>query len=171
MKQLQIWSFSLALLLVLSCNSDDDSGGGTSDFNIVGTWQLQAADVGFNGIVELGGQQIPLVCDGEAYEFDFELSFSEDPNSYTSDGTVSVLLNCALIGEQALEDLEFFPNGTWTFENGILTMTGAMESVQVDVEVLTNDRIILEFDQEFQVDQPPLVVDGDLDAAIELVRQ
>lgn len=170
MRQSQIFLLLLTFLSIVSCSSSDE-GNSDEDFNFVGTWQLQSAETDFSGIVEFGGQQIPLVCEGEAFDFDFELSFSETPNTYTSDGVVSVLLNCALVGEQTLEDLEFFPNGSWTYEDGVLTMTGTMESVQVDVVVLSNNRIILDFDQEYEINQPPLILDGELEVAIELVRQ
>ncbi|WP_115461928.1 hypothetical protein [Winogradskyella aurantiaca] len=169
MKPSQIFILLISFYLIVSCSSSDDSNP-DEDFNMVGVWQGVAVDFDTSAVVEIAGEQIPVICDGEGFDVNFLITFTDGPNEYSADGTFSVLNECTLIGEQVQEDLEVFGDGSWVYENGNLSMTENGETITVDVEIISNDRIILEFEEEIVLEEGPISANGTVDIEIELSR-
>ena len=70
MRPSQIFILLLSFLSIVSCSSSDDSNL-DEDFNMVGVWQGIAVDFDTSAVVEMAGEQIPVICDGEGFDVDF----------------------------------------------------------------------------------------------------
>ena len=169
MRLSQFFILLITFLIIFSCSSSDDSNP-NEEFNMVGVWQGVAVDFDTSTVVEIAGEQIPVICEGEGFDVDFLITFTDAPNAYSANGTFSVLNECTLIGEQVQEDLEVFGDGSWVYENGNLSMTENGETIIVDVEIISNDRIILEFEEEIVLEEGPISANGMVDIEIELSR-
>ncbi|MCK7590568.1 lipocalin family protein [Subsaxibacter sp. CAU 1640] len=112
-------------LVIFSCSSDDSDDSSDTSGNLLGTWV--AVDVDYNGssTTTFQGQTIPSTFVGEAYDVNYSLVFTENPNELMADGTYSIELTTTSMGQTQvdnLENLEFATNGTWERSGNELTI-------------------------------------------------
>ncbi|WAC02634.1 hypothetical protein N7U66_02810 [Lacinutrix neustonica] len=117
MKKLNV--LLIALFLVLSaCTSDDDTTDAPiASESILGTWIGQDVDYTGASTTTGQGQSINSTFVGEAYDVDYTLTFTEDPNQVVSNGSYSIELTTTTLGQtqtNTVENLEFLGNGSWS---------------------------------------------------------
>ncbi len=156
MKKLNLLFIALALVLT-SCSSDDGDSSGDISGDIVGTWIGQDVDYSGSTVTQIPGSD-DLVADyvGEAYDVDYTLSFSENPNELVSEGSYSIMLTTTTLGQTQvdnLENLEFLSDGTWNKVGDQLTIVSNGETSTGTIIELTNTSLIIEQNQVQDVSQ------------------
>jgi len=151
-KKLQMKIFKLILFtafisLTISCSKDDDNPAQpTNNGEIVGVWRGTAVDYTGNTTTSGQGQTITADYVGEAYDIDYTLTFAENPQEVTSDGSYSIELTTTIYGQsttQNVEGLEFLSSGDWTMNGNTLSITVDNETDDAEIIELTDNRLVL----------------------------
>ncbi|AXT51226.1 hypothetical protein D1818_10455 [Aquimarina sp. BL5] len=140
MKKLTLLLFLTSTTLFLSCGSDDnDPSIGIDETQITGEWKLEAFRLD-NGqtFVESEGTRV-LFSEFSSFGKDFNtiVTFSEDPQTFTSDGGYTTVLTNTVLGQetttQEIPTPGFAASGEWIIENGnlILDVQGTEESFKI----------------------------------------
>lgn len=138
--------------LTVSCSKDDDNPTPVNSGEIVGVWRGTTVD--YSGTTQTSGQGQNFTADfvGEAYDVDYTLTFSENPNKVVSNGSYSIELTTTINGQsttQNIEGLEFLSTGDWSIDGNTLTVTVDGETDDITIEQLTHDTMVLK-GQEIQ---------------------
>ncbi|MEM5566856.1 hypothetical protein WNY78_17170 [Psychroserpens sp. AS72] len=123
-KKLNFLFIALALVLT-ACSGDDDSSPTNTSGDLLGTWIGQDVDYTGNSSKTVQGQSFDATFVGEAYDVDYTLTFTENPNEVLSDGSYSIELTTTSLGQTQVdnvENLEFLSNGTWSRTGNELTV-------------------------------------------------
>ena len=125
--------FKILLILTLavtlfSCGSDDDNNVTSPNADLLGTWNGTSIDGTSNGTIEEDGIRIPFTGTYTGSNINYSLTFTENPNNITSEGTFDALGTIMIVGQTFLENLpgETFldsTTATWTRSGGILTIS------------------------------------------------
>ncbi|MDH7912421.1 lipocalin family protein [Winogradskyella sp. SYSU M77433] len=156
MKKLSLL-FVAYLFVLTSCSSDDSDSSSNISGDILGTWVGVDVDYYGDTVTEAGGQTVTSDFVGEAYDVDYTLTFTENPNELVSEGSYSVELTTTTLGQTQvdnIENLEFLEDGTWTQEGNQLTITNNGVSSQGTILELTDTSLVLELNQETDLSQP-----------------
>lgn len=173
MKKLSLLFIVFALT---SCSSDDidSSGNGNIYGDILGTWI--GVDVNYSGstVTEIIGEP-SLTADfvGEAYDVDYTLTFSENPNELVSEGSYSIELTTTTLGQSQtdnVEDLEFLNDGAWDRAGDQLTIVSNGETSVGTILELTDTSLILEIDEVQDISQQGFVINTTLNVIATFTR-
>jgi hypothetical protein len=160
----------VSALCFWSCSSDDDSNSSNAEVDILGTWTAISVEFDTASVIEINGQGGAVVCNGEGYDIDTEITFTEEPNEFFTEGDFSVMNDCTPGGESVLEDVEALGSGTWTLEGDQLILTEGDETIEVDIDLITEDQISLSFEQEVSFVDGPINTTTTINAEIVLDR-
>ena len=156
MKKLSALFIVLALVLT-SCSSDDsNSSDATGD--LVGIWTGVSVDYFGTTVTVVPGAD-DLVADfvGEAYDIDYTLTFTEDPNEIFSEGSYSIELTTTIMGVDQVdnvENLEFIEDSSsWSRDGDQLTTVSNGESFTTTILELTDSMLSLGLVQTQDVSQ------------------
>jgi ABC-type Fe3+-hydroxamate transport system substrate-binding protein len=143
---LLITLFVLVLVLI-SCSSDDstDSPVVISD-SIVGAWTGTTVDYSGTSVTTLQGQSVTADFVGEAYDINYTVTFSENPNILVSVGSYSLELTYTILGQTTTENVEnvqFLEDGTWEQNEDELIVTNNGETTAFEILELTSNRLKL----------------------------
>lgn len=146
MKKFNVVCIALALVLT-ACSSDDDnvSPGDTSG-NLLGTWIGQDVDYTGNSVTSVQGQDITATFVGEAYDVDYSITFTENPNEVVADGSYSIELTTTVLGQsqtENVENIEFFSDGAWSRSGDELTIVSSEDTTVATIIELTDTTLIL----------------------------
>ena len=92
------------------------------------------------------GQNISATFNGEGYDVDYTLTFTENPNKVVSDGSYSIELTTTANGQsttQNIENLEFLSSGEWSMNGNTLNVTVDNETDEITIVQLTDDTMVL----------------------------
>jgi hypothetical protein len=163
MKKLSLLFIAFTFVLT-SCSSDDGDSSGNGDVSgdIVGTWIGVDVDYSGSTVTQIPGAP-DLVADfvGEAYDVDYTLTFSENPNELVSEGSYSIELTTTTLGQSQtdnVEDLEFLSDGTWDKVGDQLTVVSNGETSTGTIVELTDTSLIVEIDQVQDISQQGFVI-------------
>lgn len=163
--------FSLALT---SCSSDDGNGGSNTSGDIVGVWIGQDVDYTGSSTTEFQGQSIVADFVGEAYDVDYTLTFSEDPNEVVADGSYSIELTTTVAGQtqvDTVEDLEFLNDGTWSRSGDELTVVSNGETSVLTIVELTDTMLRLATSETEEVTEQGVSITTVVDVEVIYTRQ
>ena len=150
------------LTLFFSCTSSDDTIMVDTDAkssDLIGTWNLieesQEGTISttFNGIPVNGG------ISSAGKNLNTQLTFTENPDNVTANGSYTDVINVSVVGQSlAQQEItvpfnDFINQGSWSLNQGILTLT--QNNVQKDVRIveLTASTLKIEIDiEDEQVD-------------------
>ena len=156
MKKLNVLFIALALVLV-SCSDDDTPNPSDTSGNLIGTWIGQDVDYTGSSSTTVQGQSFDATFVGEAYDVDYTLTFTENPNEVISDGSYSIELTTTALGQTQvdnLENLEFLSNGTWSQSGNVLTVVTDGEASDATIIQLTDTMLVLQIiDSQTAVEQ------------------
>lgn len=166
----------IALALVLTACSGDDDGGNPSDTSgdILGTWIGQDVDYTGTSSTSVQGQSINSTFVGEAYDVDYTLTFTENPNEVVSDGSYSIELTTTALGEtftENVENLEFLNSGAWSRSGNQLTITDNGEDTVATIVELTSTMLVLEVSETESVSEQGIDVSTNIDVVVTYTRQ
>ncbi len=142
--------FLSTLLFATSCSSDNNNDDNTTA-DLIGDWTGTAVDYTGTSVTEGGGVSITSTFVGTGYDVNYVLTFSENPNEMTADGTYSIELETTIQGQtttQNFENLQFDTVGEWTRDGNVLTITQNGETQEAVITELTDTNLTLEMDSE-----------------------
>ncbi|WP_204345340.1 lipocalin family protein [Psychroserpens algicola] len=155
MKKLNLLFIALAMVLT-ACSSDDTNPPNTEG-DLLGTWIGQDVQYTGTSATEVQGQSITADFVGDAYDVNYTLTFTENPNEVVADGSYSIELTTTALGQsqtQNVEDLEFLNSGTWSRSGNQLSITDNGETtVGTIVELTVNTLKIAVTETEDVVEQ------------------
>lgn len=144
-------------ITVLSCSNDDEGGSQVgSDAALIGQWVGTGIDYSGNTVTEFQGQTINADFVGEAFDIDYTLTFSENPNEVISDGTYSIELTTTILGQSTTEtvpNIGFLESGTWVKDGDQLTITNNGQTTTATIVELTNDTLVISAVEEETLSQ------------------
>lgn len=122
MKIAKLLLLSVAVLL-FSCDEDDPM---PTSKGMVGTWAVTAVD--YKGSTTTTAQGVNLKADftGTGKDMNMIATFNETPNTFTTEGSYTIVLKTTMMGQTETEEMPFegvFSNGTWTLSSNTLTIT------------------------------------------------
>ena len=145
----------IALALILTACSSDDSATEISG-SIVGTWKGVSVDYSGTTVTSALGQTINADYVGEAYDIDYSLTFTENPNDLISTGSYSIKLTTTVAGQTTtnnVENLKVISDGTWAINNDELTITTSNGVGVMKIIKLTDSALVLTATQETDLSQ------------------
>lgn len=114
----------ICLAVLFSC-SDDDDPVPTSQ-GMVGTWSITAVDYRGTTTTTSQGGSVKADYTGTGKDIDVTVTFNENPNTVTSEGSYVIVLKTTMQGQTTTEEYPFdeaFSDGTWTLSGNALTIT------------------------------------------------
>lgn len=135
-----IGKLCVALLFITSlvaCSSDDDGNNDTSA-SLVGTWSITAFDYEGATSFDFLGEPISTSFTGVGQNFDYDITFTENPNEYTAEGSYDIVLDFTVEGmteteTTSIENVE--SEGTWERNGNMLLLDGSIIDIDVDIPV------------------------------------
>lgn len=107
------------------CSNDDNSSSASVNVDILGICIGQDVDyTGSMTTIQAGETFVANFID-QAYDVDYTLIFSEDPNEVVLDGAYSIELVTTTLGQTQtdnIENLEFLSSGRWSRAGDELTV-------------------------------------------------
>ena len=170
MKNLKLLALLLLVPMYIACSSDDDTTTTTeeeAEVSLVGTWTAETIDFDSTITTVVEGLPVTATQEGEGFDIDATVTFSEDPNEVSSEGQFSMTVTTTFLGvseEETLENLDLLGDGTWSLEDNTLTITGTADDQDavITIELLTADMLRLRIEQTEILDTP--VGSGEVDA-------
>lgn len=153
----KITQFFIVLVLSImftSCSSDDSSSSSTP--SLLGTWTGVSVDATGTASVEYQGFPVTVNFVGDSYDENFTVTFSENPNIVSSDGTYSMAFDATLVGQtiysESFEDLTLLDESEWSSDGDELTFTAQGQTMTATIVELTNNTMTLNIEttQTFQ---------------------
>jgi hypothetical protein len=136
-------------------NNGGDNGGGIEVSPFVGEWDYTKIDL-TNGIVSFMGQEAGTFT-GKGLNISGNVTFSENPNRYTTDLSFTADVTVDFVGQQQNQKIpveRVQTQGTWTENNGKISLVDDNGS---NVQILsnTNSQIIFSgnFTEQIQISQ------------------
>ena len=174
MKKINLLFVLVLTLLVASCSSDDDDNSSDTSGDILGTWN--GVDVEYTGDTTTEGQGQTLVADfvGDAYDVDYTMTFTENPNELTAIGSYSIELTTTVAGQtqvQNVENLEFIGDSTWSISGNELTATSNGETDVLDILELTDTTLKLGLTTTEDLSQQGFIITSNIDVVMTYTRQ
>ena len=151
MKQFKIFFLITFAIIFSACSSDDDSNS-SSNIDLIGAWQGISVDYESTSTISAQGQNLITNCEGEGFDLNFQITFSDNPNEYVSTGAFSVTLICMALGqtfEQTSDDISILGDGTWRLENNVLFLKddGNEDEVGAEITELSNGNLQLRIEE------------------------
>ena len=173
MKKLSFLFIAFVFTLT-SCSTDDSDTSSDSSGDIVGTWIGLDVDYSGSTVTVIPGSA-DLVSDyvGEAYDVDYTLTFSENPNELVSEGSYSIELTTTTLGQTQvdnLENLEFLSDGTWNKVGDQLTIVSNGATSTGTILELTSTSLILELNQVQDVSQQGFTITTTINAITTFIK-
>lgn len=148
----------LAILVVFtSCSSDDDNTINlTAD--ITGTWNLTEFEFEGGSEITFEGQTIALTFTGIGKDFDAQVTFASNPNTYVSSGPYTLVYTVEFMGitdsDEAEIDLEDeLGSGQWSIQgNQIILENNNGEDRNAQIIHLTQNKMVLIEEVEMDID-------------------
>jgi len=177
MKKLNLFFIVLLVLAFTSCSDDDnddiiDIEAPTA--SIIGTWIAESVDYSGATETEIQGQTVTADFVGEAFDIDFGVTFSEDPNELVSDGSYSIELTTTVAGQttvNTIENITFLEDGTWEMDGNELSITNNGMTAIVTIAELSEDRLVLALQTVEDLSQPGTVITTTIDIITTYSRQ
>lgn len=162
-------------LLLASCSEDalpDISQ--TNAVALLGDWNLEAVSTS-NGSIITTVDGLPVTAEFSAIgrDFNYQVSFSEDPNVATGMGSYATDVTIT-IGDQTVtetaEGENFFTTSFWRLEdNAIILMADDLEALYSIVD-FTDDTLILETSIDFEEEEFGITVRTSVDYSFTFTR-
>src|SRR5690606_38164382 len=175
MKIFKLILFTAFISLTISCSKDDDSPAApTNNGEIVGVWKGTAVDYTGNTSTSGQGQTITADYVGEAYDINYTLTFTDNPQKIISDGSYSIVLSTTIYGQtttQNVEGLEFLSSGDWNMNGNTLSITVNNETNDAELLELTDDTLVLKAVESQTMSQGGFTVTSTTEVILSFTKQ
>ena len=155
MKVLKFVSVFCLTILFISCSSDDSSPIDTNAQadDLTAIWNLN--EITQEGTITTDVQGVPVQSTFTSFGKDInaQVEFKQNPNNFTSSGSYTSVVTISLLGQSNTQEVsvpidDFLNQGTWSLNNGVMTISQNGETVEANVIELTNTSLKLELEDE-----------------------
>jgi len=143
-------------ILFISCTSDDSTSIDTNAQvnDLLGTWKL--TEITQEGTTKTEIQGVPITANFSSFgkNISSQLVFTDNPNSFTSSGSYTSVVTITIVGQSTSQEIpvdinDYLNQGTWEFNEGIITVNSNGEMQTANITELTNTT--LKFEVELDV--------------------
>lgn len=145
------------LTLFISCTGSDDTiiiDTSAKSSDLVGTWNL--IEEGQEGTVSTTFNSIPVngTITSTGKDLNTQLTFTENANNITANGSYTDVIKFSVVGQSLAEQevtipiSDFINQGSWSLDQGILTITQNNVQKEVRISELTSSTLKIEIDIE-----------------------
>ena len=171
MNFLRLSAIALLCLFFTAC-SDDDEDTNISGDAFLGIWSLTELEYKGSSSTSTPSGPVTTNYTGEGFDMDLTVEFSENPNTFTSEGDYGIKLNVETMGESStaeLANLNLLGNGSWKRDNNKVTFTqeGSVAEEATILE-LSDSTLTMSFDVSGLI---PLGVNVDVDGTFSFTKQ
>ena len=157
MKKILLSTLLSAFTLVfLSCSNDEDAVTNASESQIMGTWNLTALETkDGRSDTNFDGTSIPTIFTAVGKDFDTVVTFSENPNIVTSEGSYTTVITTTVMWETSTEEEtgeDFFESDEWRLDGSTLYFGTGDEEVGFTITELTDGKMSLRYEVDETVD-------------------
>tara|TARA_R110002074_G_scaffold86875_1_gene191772 strand:+ start:50811 stop:51338 length:528 start_codon:yes stop_codon:yes gene_type:complete len=150
MKKLFLLSiFTVFTLVFSSCSKDEDGVSNASESKITGSWNLTALETNDGtSDTNFDGTSIPTTFDAIGKDFNTVVTFSEEPQVVTSEGSYTTVLTTTVLGETSTQEEEgedFFQSDEWRLDGNILYFGTGEEEIGLTITELTDSKMSLRY--------------------------
>jgi hypothetical protein len=150
MKKLFLLSIFTAITLVFSsCSKDIDGVSNASESKITGSWNLTALETtDGTSDTNFDGTSIPTTFDAIGKDFDTVVTFSEEPQIVTSQGSYTTVLTTTVLGDTTTQEEDgedFFQSDEWRLDGNILYFGTGAEEIGLTITELTDTKMSLRY--------------------------
>ena len=150
------------LTLFFSCTSSDDTiivDTSAKSSDLVGTWSL--IEEGQQGSISttLSGIPVSGTITSVGKDLNTQMTFTENSNNFTATGSYTDVINFSVVGQSLAQQevtipiSDFINQGSWSLDQGILTITQNNVQKEVRISELTASSLKIEIDiEDEQVD-------------------
>lgn len=143
-------------LVFTSCSNDEDAVSNASESEITGTWNLTALETkDGRSDTNFDGTSIPTTFTAVGKDFNTVVTFSENPNIVTSEGSYTTVVTTTVMGETSTEEEtgeDFFESDEWRLDGSTLYFGSGEEEVGFTITELTDSKISLRYEIDETVD-------------------
>lgn len=173
MKTLKLIAILVLIGIFQSCSSDDNNDPVNNESQIVGTWEL--VDYYYTGSTTTNAGGISVVTDfvAEAYDIDYDITFSSNPNMVSGSGTMTVKLTSTVQGMETVYDIpnsDLIGTSEWSLEGNVLSMGRDGLSGDALITEITDSTLKFEISTVQDVTQDGVTSTATIDAFYSLVR-
>ncbi|WP_116772446.1 hypothetical protein [Maribacter litoralis] len=147
---------SVFALAFTSCSNDEDAVTNASEAEIVGTWNLTALETkDGRSDTNFDGTSIPTTFTAVGKDFDTVVTFSENPNIVTSEGSYTTVVTTTVMGETSTDEEtgeDFFESDEWRLDGSTLYFGSGEEEVGFTITELTDSKMSLRYEIDETVD-------------------
>ena len=140
---------TVCTLVSSSCSKDEDGVSGASEASIIGTWNLTALEAtDGKSNTNFDGTSIPATFSAVGKDFDTVVTFSEEPQIVTSEGSYTTVLTTTVMGEpqtQEEEGEDFFESDEWRLDGSTLFFGSGEEEIGFTITELTDSKMSLRY--------------------------
>lgn len=141
--------FTAFTLIFSSCSKDEDGVSNASEASIIGTWNLTALEAtDGRSDTSFDGTSIPTTFTAVGKDFNSIVTFSEEPQIVTSEGSYTSVLTTTIMGETSTEEEEgedFFQSDEWRLDGNILYFGTGDEEIGLTITELTDSKMSLRY--------------------------
>lgn len=128
----------LFALVLMSCESDDDSASINGEVN--GEWNIESINYTGSTVTSAQGNSITSNFTGESFDENATLIFNAD-NTFTSQGSYSIELETTTLGQtqnQSVPIDNYSSEGEWSLSGNILTIEGELVSISSNTPTIND---------------------------------
>ncbi|AFL81245.1 hypothetical protein Aeqsu_1766 [Aequorivita sublithincola DSM 14238] len=140
MRILNLFLFVTLISITISCSKKDDNPEPVISINA--TWKASAIDYKINQTFNGPGQTVIKNYNGITSDVTYTMSFSENPNRVITNGGYDIEL-ATFGGQTIIQNIIFFPNGTWSLAGNQLSVSDGTEIEVLTVVELTANKLVL----------------------------
>ncbi|WP_339841202.1 hypothetical protein [uncultured Maribacter sp.] len=157
MKKYLLLSILTAYTVILSsCSKDEDGVSNATEAQIVGSWNLtalEATDGRSNTTIE--DTSIPATFNAVGKDFDTIVTFSEEPQIVTSEGSYTTVLTTTIMGQTETDEQDgedFFQSNEWRLDGSTLYFGSGDDEVGFTIIELNDSKISLRYNLDETVE-------------------
>jgi hypothetical protein len=147
MKITKLLLLSLAVVL-FSCSEEDDP---KPEDGLIGAWSVTALNYEGTTISTVLSTSIISTFTGVAKNMAMTVTFKQNPNIVTSEGSYTIALTTTTLGQSITEDFtftDFISDGTWSLNDKKITVTNAGVTQEATIVSQTSTTLVLALETE-----------------------
>lgn len=143
-------------VILSSCSKDEDGVSNATEAQILGSWNLtalEATDGRSNTTIE--DTSIPATFNAVGKDFDTIVTFSEEPQIVTSEGSYTTVLTTTIMGQTETDEQEgedFFQSNEWRLDGSTLYFGSGDDEVGFTIIELNDSKISLRYNLDETVE-------------------
>lgn len=143
----------------VSCNKDDDT---VDPANLAGVWKTTQVECN-NGVSSFEVLGVPFTSNYTFYgkDFDFETTFTENPNEFSTVGSYTVVTTTEILGvpETTESTTEAFPGvGSWEINGNTMIQVFAGDTTELEILELSSSKFRLKGDFDITIEDSGAII-------------